>query len=108
MTTEKFTLIEKIDIRKVELKMLKDVEILKKASTHLYKQTVRDIHLRCFLRKILKKSKWNIFKFIFNVNIRFLLSMRKDDKFMIESYWMAKKNLKIAEELDRSLQNPCF
>ena len=64
MTTEKITLEEKIDIRKIELKILRDTEILIKASTVAYKNIVSDIHMRYFLRTLLRKSKWNIFRFI--------------------------------------------
>jgi hypothetical protein len=37
-----------------------------------------------------------------------LIHMRRDDKFMIKSYWMAKRNLKMAAELHKSLENPSF
>jgi hypothetical protein len=34
--------------------------------------------------------------------------MRKEDKYMIKSYWLAKKNLKMATVLKETLENPCF
>jgi len=108
MITEKLTLQEKIDIRKIELEMYRDVENLVKTSTKLYKRSKRDIHMRCFLRRLLKKSKWNIVRFIIGAPINNLIYMRRDDKFMIKSYWMAKRNLKMAAELHKSLENPSF
>jgi len=108
MTTEEFTLEEKIDIRKTELKILKDTEILIKASTVAYKNIVSDIHMRYFLRTLLRKSKWNIFRFVVGAPIKTLLTMKREDKFMIKSYWLAKKNLKMALVLRETLDNSSF
>jgi hypothetical protein len=108
MTTEEFTLEEKIDIRKTELKILRDTEILIKASTVAYKNIVSDIHMRYFLRTLLRKSKWNIFRFVVGAPIKTHVTMKREDKFMIKSYWLAKKNLKYATAIQNDLQNPNF
>ena len=108
MTTEEFTLEEKIELRKAELKILKDSELLIKTSTIIYKNIIKDIHMRYFLRTLLRKSKWNIFRFIVGAPIKTLITMRKEDKYMIKSYWLAKKNLKMATVLKETLENPCF
>ena len=104
MTTEKFTLTDKIEIRKTELQILKGTEILIKENKALYKNIVRDLHMRYFLRTLFRRSKWNMFRFIVGA----LITMRREDKFLIKSYWLAKKNLKYATAIQNDLQNPNF
>jgi len=108
MTTKEYTLEDKIEIRKTELQILKDTEILIKENKVLYENVVRDIHMRYFLRTLLRKSKWNIFRFIVGAPIKTLITMRREDKFLIESYWLTKKNLKYATFIQKDLQNPNF
>ena len=108
MTTEKFTLTDKIEIRKTELQILKGTEILIKENKALYKNIVRDLHMRYFLRTLFRRSKWNMFRFIVGAPIKTLITMRREDKFLIKSYWLAKKNLKYATAIQNDLQNPNF
>lgn len=108
MTTEKFTLKDKIEIRKTELQILRGTEILIKENKILYKKVVRDLHMRYFLRTLLRKSKWNIFKFIVGAPIKTLITMRREDKFLIKSYWLSKKILKFATAVKKDLQNHSF
>jgi hypothetical protein len=99
MITEELTIEQKVEFRRMELNILKNSERLIKTNKDLFRLVKRDIHMRCFLRRILKISKWNVFKFIIDAPLHNLLFMWYHDKRLIKRYWRVKRNLKIAEEI---------